>query len=172
MHSMVALPSAMLVPLDARFGDLRCGGGGGRPWRAPGVALRASRVRRLGVFGRGAIGGNRSRSSFVVRAAAGAGHGFGEVEEDGGCRQLYVMGERETIRGILRQAKLSDANLALFHDEDLDVLVGNGFLTVEVFQLADPDVWKEILPERRALRGLLSKTFGASLAGMSNDHIY
>jgi hypothetical protein len=39
MHSMAALPSAMLVRPDARFGDLRCGGGGGRTWRAPGVAL-------------------------------------------------------------------------------------------------------------------------------------
>lgn len=71
----------------------------------------------------------------------------------------------ETVRGILRQANLSDANVALFRDEDLDVLVRNGFLTVEGFQLADPGVWKEIFPGRAALWGLLSKTFGTSPAG-------
>jgi hypothetical protein len=200
MHSMAALPSAMLVRPDARFGDLRGGGGGGgRAWRAPGVALRASRVqfavrrevrvragalvayrsaflaralvvdRRLDVFGHGAIGGNR-RSSFVVRAAAaGAGQGFGEVEEDVGSegvleekadwsfgsevaaeagRDDLVTVEEIEVPG---PSGFSDGSVASFEDAELETDV------VHQSTRQQPELVKFLRKVWRALQGLKEK---------------
>jgi hypothetical protein len=75
----------------------------------------------------------------------------------------------KTVRKILRQSELADAELALFQDGDLDALASNGFLTVRAFQNANPDLWEALLPGRAALWGILRHQFGASLAGISND---
>jgi hypothetical protein len=76
----------------------------------------------------------------------------------------------KTVRKILRQSELADAELALFQDGDLDALASNGFLTVRAFQNANPDLWEAVLPGRAALWGILRHQFGASLAGISNDN--
>ena len=157
MHSMASLPSAMLV----RPGNLKTGGVGRAcvRVRAPGVALRGSRVmiavrrevyrsgflprglvvqqRRPAVFGRGAIVSDK-RPSFVVRAAGENSQG---VEEDAGSREVF-----ENSDG----SSLSEAEILAPHDnlmtvEEIEVSGPSGFSENSVASFDDVELETDVV---------------------------